>query len=79
MVLRTCTKVSLTWKTSPEDSSDVLIVFVLINLDCTNCMKYKNCVVTVRGHVRDHGVCALPQGQVLTVAEVVLDVDEALS
>ena len=42
-------------------------------------MKHKHRVVAVRGNVRDHGICALPQGQVLTVAEVVLDVDEALS
>jgi hypothetical protein len=42
-------------------------------------VKDKHRVVAVRGDVRDHSVRALPQGQVLAVAEVVLDVDKAFS
>jgi hypothetical protein len=42
-------------------------------------VKHKHRVVAARGYVRDHSVRALPQGQVLAVAEVVLDVDEAFS
>jgi hypothetical protein len=76
---KTCMYVSLTWKTGPENSCDVLVVCVLVDLNRTNCVEHKNRIVAVRGDVRNHGVCALPQGQVLTVAEVVLDVDEALS
>jgi hypothetical protein len=39
----------------------------------------EHCVIAARGDVRDHGICALPQCQVLAVTEVVFDIDKAFS
>ena len=68
-----------TWKTSPQNGSDVLVVLVLVDLDCAHCVENQNSVVAACRHVCNHSVSALPQGQVLAVTKVVLDVDEALA
>lgn len=70
---------SLTWKTSPQNSGDVFVVFVLVDLNGSNSVQNKHSVVAAGGDIGDHRIRALPEGQVLTIAEVVLDVDEALS
>jgi hypothetical protein len=77
---RVCTNLTHhTWKTSPQDGSDVLVVLVLIDLDGTNGMEDKHSVVAACRDICDHSIRALPKSQVLAVAKVVLDIDEAFA
>ena len=68
-----------TWKTGPQDGSDVFVVLVLVDLDCAHRVKNKDSVVAACRDVCDHGIGALPEGQILAVTKVVLDIDKALA
>ena len=65
--------------TSPEDSSDVLVVVPVVDQDRTNGVEHNDSVLAEACNMADDFLTTLPQGKVVAVALIAVDDDVTFS